>query len=439
MERFVSLCVCLLLLASCGPDFGPDRAVAATPSNTSPSNAAPSGGSSSTFVVPRNLPWTSCTAQLVAMENWYPPTVAPYAPDGFGDVAFHSQLFKQQFPNYLDPPSEPQIPPSLDIIHVWVWLQDNVWYFFVLMAGPDLRTLTQPGMCRAQVGIHIDSSWDHTTDRILTTTMNPAYGYIVTPDFDPGQVYLMPSLIIESNWVLLSAPAWLIGEQFTWSAFAGYSPKDGAYFTTPIPGMCSLPIVDSARADLPLGYTSSNLRLFRPGSCQNIGDWNLKCGPNLGYQKTSVPGTSKLGARLASVICSNTQYELWCIEDNWFATRIVDGAKNGWIGRCPFSYGDNRQEPYLEQDQYGQDNFFSMRHTVFDAPPGDWDQDGKVDQMEYLWNASTDEYTVWNRDFPSYPVDANAVPLWEDRRRWTVPYVDPDNVPKKLPWPTSPP
>ena len=90
------------------------------------------------------------------------------------------------------------------------------------------------------------------SDFIYTTTSEPSRGIILTTDMKVAQENVQQQ--VGENEVKALLPKAVIGENFDWSAFTGYSPREGAYYAVETAAAVHfLPEVDWAHASSTVG------------------------------------------------------------------------------------------------------------------------------------------------------------------------------------------
>ncbi len=94
----------------------------------------------------------------------------------------------------------------------------------------------------------------------------------------------------------------------------------------------------------------------------------------------------------------NIKIEVWCVSNDTFGKKIThrvdDGDPTtlevGWVGKCPYIGGQNRQT-VIDQDDDGQPDL--IRRTIVDGGSDD-DGDGKKDAMVYEYDINAREHTA---------------------------------------------
>lgn len=379
-----------------------------------------------------------CTIKTVgpgSVERASPPLTI--ARDPVGDLNLYHPLFEENFDvvygNY------DAIPRALDMVGVELLREGRNYYFRVLTAGENIPELLQERRQSAIFGVFVDTDLNGISDFLLTTTIDPEYGMVVSPNFE--FIDEMPSLVIDSTSVTMSAPISLLGEHFEWVAFTGYSPIEEAYYLTPLEDLFVVPVLDMAYADinmLPLIYIS----LSGTGKQCQVTDMGLTyCPPSgnpPGYK--NLPGPtgplSKKGWMFWQKKCGDLKIELWCY--GAFGRWIEKGSNKGWIARCPFKGGQNYfylvdKVPPPNGDGVPErvlhDVYNGKFHWGFDD-----DCDGYWDSVHFDYSFATNLVTIKNKEWSSPTM---LVVDDDDPQSPHKPFDDPGLVPGVHPGPPT--
>ena len=117
---------------------------------------------------------------------------------------------------------------------------------------------------------------------------------------------------------------------------------------------------------------------------------------------------------------SYLKIELWCLCHSTFGKLVTHGdGTRGWIGKCPYGGGQNRQE-VVDLNNDGMPDI--IRRVIVDGGSDD-DGDGKQDAMVYEYNVNTrlhtsTHYEDWmsvpghsKSQYGPYP-DVYSIPIW---------------------------
>lgn len=337
--------------------------------------------------------------------------------DPLGDLILDHALFTEQFDVTFR--SNDDIPRALDIVRVDLTDDRSNFYFHVTTDGESLKRFWDSETRQAQVGLYLDTDNNGVSDLILSTTLNPEKGVVLTPDLAPDKAVDMPVLKIMDNKIVLSVPRKLTGEHFTWTAFTGFTPRNNAYYETAMPAVFFLPMVDIARAsDESMIDTWSSYSI---GSCQILGSYQAECGKYT-VPDATVPGTTLKGKRMLRKVCNGRGMEVWCIARSYFAKRVFTTSHLGFVARCPFDLGNNTEG---DVDTNGDQIMDRIEHQVIDEPPPDKDGDGKKDIMQYFYTYPGNTLKICNKER-----DKNTGALLGNRCKGNLkPYAQPYSIP----------
>lgn len=384
-----------------------------------------------------------CRTEIVAgidlRELKLTPPPAWVVEDPLRDYILDHPLFKENFDVVYE--SYKVIPTALDIVSVEVALDGDKYYFCILTAGGNVLELLQEGRHSARFGVYLDRDLNGYSDVLLTTTdRGPERGIVITPDFEV--IEDMPRLTIEDNSVTMRVSRETVGDHFDWVVFSGYSPREDAYYRTPLEevGVFVVPEVDITYPNPERTVLVHTVLSGSGPSCRVTGMGVTICPPpgkppNNPPGRRRVPGSSCEGWMYQRTQCDNLGYELWCNcsvvrhdqygNPYWhygeYGKRVFKGSASGWVAKCPFVGGLNGQGV---QDTDGDSVPDRIMHTVVDGY-GDDDNDGKEDVMVYDYSFLTNKVTSCHIE-RSYQT---GVVLDEKWLPPTPPYTDPASVP----------
>jgi hypothetical protein len=285
------------------------------------------------------------------------------------------------------------------------------------------------------VGFYIDTDRNGVSEFLVTTTAEAGNGLIVGREVTErhGNVEIR----LGDSELTLFVPKALIGDRFDWIAFSAFTPREGAYFRTRLDALFFLPPVDVYYPqDIPanVGFTTAYSGSGKQCSVTSSG-FN-SCPAQGNVTLVQVPNTSYQGVLIYDVHCDGRGYDFWCLSQSFFGKHVYDTAQQGWIARCPYTYGCNNEQRW-DQDADGLVD--KIIHTVFDSdgscsiqaggPHKDSDQDGKLDSMVHTYLYASNQVTSCNlnRDYTTnVVVSKNCKPA-------QAPYANPASVPGQLP------
>lgn len=290
------------------------------------------------------------------------------------------------------------IPNALDIRSVDIRDVGEFYQFYIKTNATGLANLTEEKLYPLQIGVYIDKDRNGESDLILTTTDNPRMGFVLTSDL--MVIDEMPIRYYRQG-ISFSISKKEIGDNFDWIVFTGYSPRKDAYFRTPIESVSFMPIVDVV---YPNGYRMIDFITSLSGtgqSCQ-VTDSGYHSCPSSGPIET-VPGSSYTGVMIYRKKCGDRSFTLWCL-GSFFAKQVTEGTNQGWIARCPYTFGFNTETPW---DLDGDGIFDRIIHQVEDRDAGgsgnhDGDNDMYLDVMNHDYLYATNKVTSCNLEF-EYP------------------------------------
>jgi hypothetical protein len=324
-------------------------------------------------------PQAECTSETVAPIAAEELPLVQQVRDPVGDYILDHPLFERVFDvTYSD---NRVIPQALDIVQVEVSAVDGHYVFELRTQAGDIAAELRRADQRASYGVYIDRDGNGASDLLLTTTAQLDRGVIVAPDFE--LVSQMRTVELVGNVIRLQVPEEMVGEAFDWLAFSGYSPIATAFHPTPLESVFFVPVVDVVLPDE--GRMREILTSYSgDGACQVYQSQYHSCPPYGSPPLVPVPGTSYQGVLISSKQCGARGHSLWCIAQSFFGKRVVEGANQGWVAKCPFPCGFNEQDSW-DVDQDGLPDI--VYHTVTDADCGstttDKDGDGLRDIMKH--------------------------------------------------------
>jgi hypothetical protein len=317
------------------------------------------------------------------------------------------------------------IPTALDIKTVQIRADRENYYFSIAMAKEGLSDILRRQPNSLQIGVYVDKDRNGVSDLILTTTGDGESALALTSNLEPLE---RSALKIESNSATFSVPRYLLGDQFDWVAFTGYTPIEGAYFRTPVDNLFFVPVIDIA---YPNEYRLIDILTSYSGSgqgCQVTSSQYTTC-PNQGTP-SPVPGLSYQGVLIYGKNCAGIGYELWCLTNSFsfFGKRVFKGSVQGWVGKCPFTCGYNTENAW---DTDGDGVIDRLIHSVQDKDCGshhDQDNDGLLDVMRHDYTYSSNSLVSCNRE---YDYTSGSL-LIEKCCPARLPFSDPINVPGSI-------
>lgn len=371
-------------------------------------------------------PTPGCTEEIVA-EQKSDLNLTTGIDDPGNDLILDHPLYEQNFRVYYRDATE--IPPELDIVSVNISREQERYWFRIRTAGNDLSRLFAEEQHSARFAVYVDTDHNGISDLFLTTTSIPNQGLVLSSTF--RMLDEMPGIRIEGDTITLSVSDDRIGENYHWVAVAGYSVEQNAYFRTPFDNVFFVPVVDIGRPDGTGMIEELTLYSGSGQSCQVITSQYTTCPCGGNPSLVPVPGTSYQGVIIFQKQCGQIGYGLWCIEQSFFGKRVVNHASQGWIARCPFTYGYNEQTPQDTNQDGLPDRIY---HSITDAGPNsasihDQDGDTRLDIMKHEYLYQTDEVTSCNveRDYQTLAItDTRCLPA-------RPPYPDPASVPGTIP------
>jgi len=288
------------------------------------------------------------------------------------------------------------IPPSLDILSVEIGIENENYFFEIKTGGERLDELLRKERHMARFGVYIDNDFNGSSEVFLTTTDRPDQGLALTYDFRRIE---RTNIVIEGNSITMYAPRKVLGDNFDWLAFSGYSPREGAFHPTPLPEVFFVPTIDVAyplRSPRVVELWSTH---FSNPPCQVVESGYHSC-PLPGVAPTNVPdllpgASPHQGVMIHRVMCGGRGHELWCISC-CFARRPFNSGWQGWIARCPYPSGNNFWTNVINSNTKILERVI---HTVYDGPiqyPQDSDGDNLFDVMEHDYNYSNNQVTSCN-------------------------------------------
>ena len=376
----------------------------------------------------QQAPEGPCSIQVAEPGELEDVQLVSVVEDPRGDFIMDHPFFERTFD--LAYPGVDAIPAALDIVRVNLERKETVYSFQIFTATDTVPQLLEEGVQLARFGVFVDLDLNGTSD-ILLTTVEPERGVVVTSDFD--LIEEMSLLTYDSTSVTISASAELLGDHFDWVAFTAYSPKEGAYYQTPLEDFFFVPEVD-------LAYADTERRVLAFVSVSNIGnkckvtDSGIATCPPRGNPpgRRRVPGSFCKGWLLKQKQCGNLKIELWCNcssggppwTGGFFGKRIEKGLfRRGWVAKCPFKGGQNSQ---VEEDVDNDGIPDKVYHASTDMGHDD-DGDGYLDTMVYVYDFRTNLVSITNieRDYHTGEVVNRKRFLWGA----VLPFVSPEMVP----------
>jgi hypothetical protein len=422
----------------------------------------------------------SCVTELAAPSD--PDTLASIPTwtdalvfeDPRGDFVLDHPLFEENF-DAFGVYDQAEIPHALDITAVTVGPEGEYYFFDITTAraetseGESLPELLRSGRRTARIGIFVDIDHNGASDYLLTTTDEEGTGVVLPPTLDEPIAEL--ELNVGDSSITMLVPRSILGDRFDWMAFTGYSPIEGAYFSTPLEFVFFVPAVDVYYPqDLPgmVGFSTSYSGTGRvcqvTGTAYNAA--SIRCPPQGNPTLTPVPGTSYQGVLMYQVQCDGRGYAFWCINQSFFGKEVLNGSHLGWVAKCPFTCGLNDEGRWDTDSDGLVDQIF---HTVTDVDclydtsgdgipdklvdvngdgtkdytHHDGDNDGYLDVMEHRYLYATNELTSCNKERTykyGAPATAGGPPILKlgsvENERCKAPqqpYTLPSQVPGAIP------
>jgi len=353
------------------------------------------------------------------------------------------------------------IPPALDLRTIRLGPEGESVMFQIEVAsreegGPTLEELLADGRRTAQVGIYVDTDRNGVSDFLVTTTAEGDRGLIVARDVNERMADV--EVRLGEAELTLFVPMVIIGDRFDWIAFTGFTPIEDAYFRTEIDALFFLPAVDVYYPqDIPSNVGFSTAYTGTGKQCHVTTSTFNSCPAQGNPTLVQVPNTSpsKQGVLLYDVRCNGRGYDFWCLSQSFFGKHVYDAGQQGWIARCPFHCGWNKEGRW-DQDSDGlvdkifhtitdRDCTYDENHDgVVNAADKHYDVDGDgindvtyhdgygdgyLDVMAHTYLYATNQVTSCNykRDYKTIVVvSKNCKPA-------QAPYTDPGMVPGHLP------
>lgn len=370
---------------------------------------------------------SGCTNEMLQMRlRRRQQLTERFVRDPHCDFLLYHPFFHQTFDVFYS--NLETIPQSLDILSVEIETEEKNYIFQIKTAGERIGELLQRERHMARFGIYIDNDFNGNSELFLTTTDRPDQGLTLTYDFHPLEEN---KIVIEGNSISFYASKSVIGENFDWLAFSGFSPREGAFHPTTLPNVFFVPIIDVAyprRRPRAFEIWTSHLNV---NPCQVYESGFSTC-PVPGAPVTNVPNlllgaTPQQGVMIHRIMCGGKGHELWCI-NYCFARRPFNGSWQGWIARCPYPNGNNFCTNLLNPNTKIMEKVI---HTVYDGPiqyPQDTDSDNLFDLMEHTYDFGNNQVTSCNIE-----LDMNT--LTQKYKRCKVPqtpYVNYSDVPGSI-------
>ena len=288
-----------------------------------------------------------------------------------GDFLLDHPLYAENF-DAAGVFDEVAIPDALDITSVRLGPEGEYYLFEISTArgetgdGETLRDLLTPGRRVARFGLYFDVDRNGVSEYLLTTNDESADRAVILPaTLDEPLAWV--DLTIGEDTISLFVPRSITGESFDWIAFTGFSPVDGAFFTTPLDWVFFNPVIDVYNPqDLPLNRGFSTSYTGTGVQCQVTDSVYNSC-PAKGTPPPvpiPVPGTTHTGVQLYRVRCDGRGYAFWCINQSFFGKEVLDANQQlGWVARCPYSCGFNVEDRW---DVGGDGLVDKIFHTITD-------------------------------------------------------------------------
>ena len=337
-----------------------------------------------------------CSTEIAPPTQTKPAELVRLVADSTGDFELDHPLFTDVYRVAFE--DNRSIPPAVDIVQVEVVSAGGIHTIQVRTQGGDVRQEIGRRDRRVSFGAYIDSDRNGASDYLLTTTDNPERGVIVTPDFK--LVAEMPSLRFSENVVSMQVPAKIVGTNFDWLVFSGYSPKAEAFHPTPLDHVFFVPQIDVVPSVA--GMVGVITFYTGPGSCQVIDSRSsARCPVAPGTPTTTIPGTSIQAKLWYRKRCGTTEAEFWCV-GGAFGARVSGGGTTGWVGKCPYSCGMNWIDAWDSNNDGSLDKVWhTVRDAACSAPQNvskhqDDDQDHKMDSMDHTYLFATDQLESCN-------------------------------------------
>jgi len=356
-----------------------------------------------------------------------------------GDFLLDHPFFEENF-DAMGVFERTRIPSALDLRTIRMGQEGESIMFQIRVApreegGRTLTELLNDERRTAQVGIYIDTDRNGVSDFLVTTTAAAGRGLIVGRNVNERIAEL--EVRLGESELTLFVPKAIIGNRFDWIAFTGFTPIEGAYYHTKLAEIFFLPMVDvyypqdiPANVGFSTAYSGTSKQCFVTTSTFN------SCPAQGNPTLVPVPNTSYQGVLIYDVRCDGRGYDFWCLSQSFFGKHVYDAVKQGWIAKCPYTYGCNSEQRW---DQNADGLVDKIIHTVFDSdgscsikpggPHKDSDGDSLLDSMVHTYLYAPNQVTSCNlnRDY-----NTNVV-VSQDCKPAQTPYTDPGMVPGHLP------